>query len=459
MDWTQLLDQRRLCRPAYSGRPDRPAYLQDYDRILFSEPFRRLAQKTQVHPLYEHDHVHHRMIHSMETSSVGRSLGIRVGQVLVERGELDAGQQHVIAGTVQAACLMHDIGNPPFGHFGEESIGAWFARQFRNEGGIAAGIGHELRPQFEAFEGNAQGFRIVSRLEMGRREGGMRLSYATLGAFAKYPATAAAKADAAGTVGGSYVGLKKFGCFQSEEALFAEVAAALGLPQEVTPSGLRWWRRHPLAFLVEAADDICYRILDLEDAATVGDLEGSVVSDLLEEITGKPNREPDPLMTQADRLGMLRAMAIGAAIDSAVEAFLDNYTAIMSGQFDDGLMEVSSKAGAFAKLKDISNNRIFTARRKTELEVAGRQVIFQILDHMHELFKELKASGWDVPTFLSGNGYWSRLLRAVDFDLRDVVDDYSAAHALTDFISGLTDRHALRVRDLILGHVAGSSRL
>ncbi|WP_254868713.1 HD domain-containing protein [Phaeobacter sp. HF9A] len=130
MDWTQLLNPSRLCRPEYESKPDRPAYLQDYDRILFSEPFRRLAQKTQVHPLYDHDHVHHRMIHSMETSSVGRSLGIQVGQALVKDGRLEDGLQHVMAGTVQAACLVHDIGNPPFGHSGEASIGAWFARQF-----------------------------------------------------------------------------------------------------------------------------------------------------------------------------------------------------------------------------------------------------------------------------------------------------------------------------------------
>lgn len=127
MEWTQLLDPRRLCRPDYADKPNRPAYLQDYDRILFSEPFRRLAQKTQVHPLYDHDHVHHRMIHSMETSSVGRSLGIQVGEALVADGRLKDGLQHVMAGTVQAACLVHDIGNPPFGHSGEASIGAWLS--------------------------------------------------------------------------------------------------------------------------------------------------------------------------------------------------------------------------------------------------------------------------------------------------------------------------------------------
>jgi dGTPase len=453
MEWTQLLNPRRLCRPDYADKPNRPAYLQDYDRILFSEPFRRLAQKTQVHPLYDHDHVHHRMIHSMETSSVGRSLGIQVGEALVADGRLEDGLQHVMAGTVQAACLVHDIGNPPFGHSGEASIGAWFAQQFAaNNGtgiGIAAGIAPEHRDEFEAFEGNAQGFRIVSRLEMARREGGMRLSYATLGAFAKYPCTASAAADAQDT----YVGLKKFGCFAGEEALFAEVASALGLPQERTPSGQRWWRRHPLAFLVEAADDICYRILDLEDAATVGDLGSEVVSEILEEITGKPNRAPEPEMTLRERTGMQRAMAIGAAIDSAVEAFLEHYDAIMDGTFNDGLMEVSSKAATFARLKEISNARIFTAQRKTALEVVGRKVIFTILDEFHALFVALKACDWDAERLLKEHGYWTQLVRAVDLDLRGVTDDYTATHALTDFVSGMTDRYAIRVRDMITGQV------
>ncbi|WP_254868712.1 hypothetical protein [Phaeobacter sp. HF9A] len=286
---------------------------------------------------------------------------------------------------------------------------------------------------------------------MGRREGGMRLSYATLGAFAKYPCTKAAAEDAQT----AYVGLKKFGSFAGEEALFAEVASALGLPEERTPKGLRWWRRHPLAFLVEAADDICYRILDLEDAATVGDLDSAVVSEILEEITGTPNRAPDPLMTLSDRTGMLRAMAIGAAIDSAVAAFLDNYDAIMAGTFDDGLMEVSSKAEAFARLKDISNARIFTARRKTELEVVGRKVLFTILDEFHSLFLALRDCSWDAEKLLQQHGYWTQLVRAVDLDLRGVEDDYTAAHALTDFVSGMTDRYALRVRDMITGQVPG----
>lgn len=449
MQWNSLLNAGRLCRPDFAEVPGRPAYQQDYDRILFSEPFRRLAQKTQVHPLYQHDHVHHRMIHSLETASAGRSLGTLAGQAMLEQGYIHEDQREVIAGTIQAACLLHDIGNPPFGHSGEDSIGQWFAGQFRAGVGVAGAIPKVRQAEFEAFEGNAQGFRIAATLEMARRDGGMRLSYATLGAFMKYPCTAAARQlnDA------GYVGLKKFGVFQSEAALFTEVAEALGLCADGTGHG-KYWRRHPLAFLVEAADDICYRILDLEDAATVGDLSARQVIACLEEIAGKPNRPDDPLMSLREVVAMRRAAAIHQAIEAAVEAFMANYDTIMAGEFSDGLMEVSSKAAAFAHMKDISNARIFTAQRKTELEIAGRQVIFAVLDHFHGLYDDLRNCDWEVERFLAQYGYWAKLVRAVDLDLRGISDEYTAMHSLADFVSGMTDRYAVKIRDMVAGRLS-----
>jgi dGTPase len=448
MQWDRLLNAGRLCRPDFPEAPGRPAYLQDYDRILFSEPFRRLAQKTQVHPLYEHDHVHHRMIHSLETASAGRSLGTLAGQAMLQQGYIHEAQREVIAGTIQAACLVHDIGNPPFGHSGEDSIGEWFAAQFRAGTGVAGSIAKAQQGEFAAFEGNAQGFRIATQLEMARREGGMRLSYATLGAFMKYPCTAAARQLAPN----GYVGLKKFGVFQSEAALFAEVAEATGMRADGAGAG-KYWRRHPLAFLVEAADDICYRILDLEDAATVGDLSTQQVIDCLEDIAGKPNREDGSAMTAREIVAMRRAGAIHQAIEAAVAAFMAQYDAIMAGDFNDGLMEVSSKAEAFNNMKEISNARIFTAQRKTELEISGRQVIFAVLDHFHELYADLRDSDWDVEVFLERYGYWAKLVRAVDLDLRGITDEYTAMHSLADFVSGMTDRYAVKVRDMIAGRI------
>lgn len=449
MEWNKLLNPGRLCRPNYAEVAGRPAYLQDYDRILFSEPFRRLAQKTQVHPLHDHDHVHHRMIHSMETASVGRSLGAGVGAALVARGSLEAEQIARLAGHTEAACLVHDIGNPPFGHSGEDSIGDWFAARFRDGRGVAADVPQNLQAEFTHFEGNAQGFRIVGRLEYAQQQGGLRLSYATLGAFMKYPCTRQMRDAAVGAGPAPYAGLKKFGVFDSDAPLFEEVADALGLLAE--PDG--WRRRHPLAHLVEAADDICYRILDIEDAASVGDLDRTEVAEALEGIIGKPNE--DRGLPLRDRIGLLRAFTIGQSIEAAVAAFMDNYDAIMIGEFNDGLMEVSTKADAFARLKELSEQRIFVARRKTGLEIAGRQVLHTLLDHFHDLYGDLRACDWDVQALQAQHGYWAKLIRAVDLDLRGVEDEYTAMHSLADFVSGMTDRYAVKVRDMVTGSVAG----
>ena len=277
MEWRTLLANERLRDPNYSEQVNRSIFTQDYDRIVFSEPFRRLANKTQVQPLYEHDHVHHRLIHSIEVGSVGRSLAMAIGQWLVDEAIIDKGYENSLANIVQAACAAHDIGNPPFGHSGENAIGAWFSEKFVNPKGMFADVDPNLRDEFRAFEGNAQGFRIIARTEMYRNDGGMRLSKAVLGAFMKYPLSAATKTNLAdaGYREDGYFGAKKFGVFNSELPLFEEVAETLNLTK-VEVGQNHWWRRHPLVFVVEAADDICYNILDLEDAFTTGELQFNV---------------------------------------------------------------------------------------------------------------------------------------------------------------------------------------
>ena len=256
MEWTNLLSKERLGDPDYTEEPNRPIFVQDYDRIVFSPPFRRLANKTQVQPLYEHDHVHHRLIHSVEVGSVGRSLAMGIGQWLVEQGYIEKGEQFSLANIVQAACAAHDIGNPPFGHSGEDAIGAWFAERFVAPKGIFDDLDPSLQEEFKEFEGNAQGFRIIARTEIYRNQGGMRLSKAVLGAFMKYPLSAATKKGLA--VGGhkedgykeeGYFGKKKFGIFNSELPLFKEVADTLKLIR-VDVGPYKWWRRHPLVFVV-----------------------------------------------------------------------------------------------------------------------------------------------------------------------------------------------------------------
>lgn len=440
MQWSDLLNTDRFGDANYEEQANRPIYVQDLDRIAFSAPFRRLANKTQVHPLYDHDHIHHRLIHSVETASVGRSLGMAVGHWLEENEAVQPGEKHIVSGMVQAACMAHDIGNPPFGHSGEEAIGQWFSDRFGSPVGILAGMNENLRSEFLEFEGNAQGFRILTRLEMYRNEGGMRLSNGVLGAFTKYPVTAQVKNGE----NIRYCGLKKFGIFNSDVENYEALAEKLGLIKENGKLG-SWWRRHPLVFLVEAADDICYNILDVEDAFTTGDLSFEVVVKKLSPLAGASNQDLGS-KTEEEQIAYLRARGIGAAIQACVDAFIEHYDEIMSGQFSSSLIESSKKAGEFQEIETLAKNRIFTGRRKTELEVYGRNVIHRVLSGVYPVLDALHDVDWN-PDKLSG--YNKQLVRALDLDLRDVKDSYSALHSLTDFVSGMTDRYAVKIADML----------
>ncbi|MBA4489235.1 dGTP triphosphohydrolase [Paracoccus sp. S1E-3] len=445
MEWDRLLSNERLHGAATAGKPSRSNFVQDYDRVIFSAPFRRLANKTQVQPLYENDHVHHRLIHSVEVGSVGRTLGMEIGQWLVAEGYLARGREYDLADIVQAACAAHDIGNPPFGHSGEEAIGAWFKARFDRPTGLLAQLDPALHREFEKFEGNAQGFRILARLEMYRNDGGMRLSKATLGAFTKYPLTAATR-QALETAGAALMPYKKFGIFNAEMALFDEVAASLGLPRENSAGG-GWYRRHPLVFAVEAADDICYRIVDLEDAFTTAELPYEQVRDLLQEVTGTTPR-PRGDRTEAEHVEVLRAMAIGAAIRACVEVFKQSYTAIMAGQLSGGLIERSAVGPIFQRIATLTRDRIFTARRKTELEVSGRRVIENVMTGILPVYEDLARAGWDRDRL---SPYSMQLVRALGLDLRDIGNAEQALHGLADFTSGMTDRYALRISRMLSG--------
>lgn len=457
MEWKKLLDTSRMYDDGSNESEDRPNYAQDYDRVVFSYPFRRLANKTQVHPMYAHDHLHHRLIHSIETSSVGRSLGLGVGSWLEKEGHVEKGDKHVISGILQAACAAHDIGNPPFGHSGEQAIGEWFAKKFEAPKGLFAKIEKDARDEFKEFEGNAQGFRLLTRTEMKRNKGGMRLTYATLGAFTKYPVTAKTKnveKDAFESKGVPlYKGLKKFGIFSSEYDLFKTVAQRTGLPTVEAADGSIYWKRHPLVFLVEAADDICYNIMDLEDAYIAGDLPFDEVKDLLKALSAKSNSgQSSTPSTRArsdmEQIAMLRAVGIRDAVPACINAFIDNYAAIMDGTFSQSLISASSLSEAFSKIKDKAKEQIFTAPRKTKLEVSGRNALHAILDGMLPIFEELKEKKWDQAKL---SEYHRQLISSVELDLRDAKDAYKSLHCLCDFVSGMTDRYAARVHKLLSG--------
>ncbi len=454
MDWNKLLKLERLNDPGYIQPKHRPAYMQDIDRILFSPPFRRLANKTQVHPLYDNDHIHHRLIHSLEVATVGRTLGIEVASWLEdERCEIPGDQVEVIAGLVQTACMAHDIGNPPFGHSGEEAIGSWFRENFARPSGILKDISENQRHEFEAFEGNAQGFRILTRTEMYKDDGGMRLTLGSLGAFTKYPVSASARQHigADGLLNGTqYIGIKKYGFFEDEVSTFDQVAGELGLPKaEVNdPDGKmigHWWRRHPLAFLMEAADDICYNIMDLEDAYLSEDVDFESVISLLERLIPESNKAY-PEQGAAETVSRHRALAIRGAISACVEAFKNNYADIMKGDFPVALIEASSSAKEFKKIKYVAKSRIFNAARKTELEVFGRNVVYRVMDGLLPLLDEFRSTGWDSSKLSS---YHVQVVRALGFPISSVTSSYDALHSLTDFVSGMTDRYAVKVADMV----------
>lgn len=454
MEWEKLLKLDRLNDPTYLPQKHRPTYFQDIDRILFSQPFRRLANKTQVHPLYDNDHIHHRLIHSLEVSSVGRSLGVEVGAWLTdEKQEIASDKVEVIAGLVQTACMAHDIGNPPFGHSGEEAIASWFREKFARPSGVLEDISDQQRHEFEAFEGNAQGFRILTRTEMYKDEGGLRLALGSLGAFTKYPVSASAQNQVGieGSINGTrYIGLKKYGFFENDVPTFQFLAEELGLPESKAVNaegeviGL-WWRRHPLAFLMEAADDICYNIMDLEDAYLAGDVDFDTVIGAFEKLSPKSNKSY-PKQSKTDTISRYRALAIRGAIPSCVEAFKANYDEIMSGDFAASLVEVSEKSNEFKEIKNIAKERIFKATRKTELEVYGRNVVYRALDGLMPLFDELRLKKWDTAKLSS---YHTQVIRALGLPVESITNSYDALHALTDFVSGTTDRYAVKVSEMV----------
>lgn len=324
-------------------------------------------------------------------------------------------------------------------------MGAWFTEQFSNPTGLMNDIPSSSRTQFEQFEGNAQGFRILTRLEMYRNEGGMRLSKATLGAFTKYPVSASTRAKVNSGEKSSYVGLKKFGIFDSELSLFAEVAETLSLPEE-SQDGMKWWRRHPLVFVVEAADDICYNIVDLEDAFTTGELTYKMVKEVLDEAIGSESQAKG--RNEAEHIAYLRARSIGMAIAGCVDVFKENYTAIMDGTFNAALTDIGSVGPLFRRMRQLSSTKVFTARRKTELEISGRKIISNVMSGILPVFNNLRDVEWDCDKL---SAHSKQLARALELDLRDISSSEQALHVLADFTSGMTDRYALRISRMLSG--------
>lgn len=444
MNWEQLLSLKRFgdTEKRHRAQQDetRLGFDVDLDRIIFSSAFRSLQDKTQVIPLSETDFVHTRLTHSLEVSVVGRSIGRRVGKVLLERHSnlVDLGYTFNDFGAiVAAASVTHDIGNPPFGHSGEKAIGEYFK----------TGNGIKYREQLSDkeyqdlidFEGNANGFKILTESREGI-SGGLRLSYATLGAFMKYPKESLPKKPT------KHIVDKKYGVFQSEKDKFIDVVQELGLQKKSTTKNLSFYR-HPLAYLVEAADDICYTIIDFEDGINLGLIDEDFALEFMIKLVKDTidTKKYHSLQHKKDRVSYLRALAIGVLINEAVEIFLDNEEAILKGEFDKGLLDRCRYEAQINDILKISIDKIYKSKDVVEKEVAGYKIIADILDVFVNALNNTYAG-------ISSN-YDKLTLNLLPEEYNVQSENlYSRIMSICSYVSRMSDSYAIRLHKKLQGN-------
>ena len=446
MNWPRLLSRKRLgTDQAPSHSAARTDFQRDFDRIVFSSAFRRMQDKTQVFPLSKIDYVRTRLTHSLESSSVGRSLGTLVGEQIIARHDLRDFAPSDFGDIVAAACLAHDIGNPPFGHSGEDAIRHWARTGAYGRPRVATLRGSQLE-DFLSFEGNAQGFRVLTRLQNRDNPGGLQLTCATLAAFTKYPRES--------WVGGSRfdgASARKQGFCAEDRAAFEEVAEAVGLLRRHDAHAV--WRRHPLAFLVEAADDICYHVIDIEDGFRLGRLSYGEARDLFWPLVAQRGREEGRIARiggDREKIEFLRAKVINNVIQQVVACFLDLEPELLSGRFDAPLLDAIPGAAAMQELIAVADARIYCAPEVVEIETAGFQVIGDLLERFIEVIDDLAEHG-DGATPRSR--MMSRLVpeQFVGPGTRPSPDLYLRLLRLTDFVSGMTDSYAVSLYKKLTG--------
>ena len=444
MHWERLLSLKRFGdthkRLRTAQDETRLGFEVDYDRVIFSSAFRSLQDKTQVIPLSKTDFVHTRLTHSLEVSVVGRSLGRNTGKKILEKHP-ELHNEHGygfndFGAIVAAAALAHDIGNPPFGHSGEKAIGAFFSSGPGAK--YIADLDEKQAEDLTSFEGNANGFRLLTRSREGV-PGGLRLSYATLGAFMKYPKESLPKKPT------SHIADKKFGFFQTEKKLFGEVAEELGLNHTGKGKSVSW-ARHPLTYLVEAADDICYTIIDFEDGINLGLLpEEYALEYLIKLVQDTINtKKYNQMAHMEDRLSYLRALAINTLINDVAEIFIKHEDDILSGDFTTSLLEKSRYKAQVADIIKLSVDRIYLSQEVVEKEIAGYQLIGDILEvYCGALVR--KKSGEET-------NYDRLILRTLpSFYSQTEGSLYELLVNAGSFVAGLSDSGAVHIHNKISG--------
>jgi dGTPase len=436
MNWQQLLSAKRFGMEEYQDgkHHDRTDFQRDFDRLIFSSPFRRLQNKTQVFPLPGSVFVHNRLTHSMEVSCVGRSLGMIIGKELRKKYPASEADFEEISSIVAAGCLAHDLGNPPFGHSGERAITSYFSEckgkqleaEIREQGG--------RWEDFITFEGNANSIRMLIHQFNGRRRGGFVMTYSMLASIAKYPYS---------SVAGQAKG--KFGFFQAEEEDFKKIADALGMLR-IQDSPLMYCR-HPLVYLVEAADDICYKIMDIEDAHKLGLLSTEQTVSLFmnffpEQRQEKMRRTMQVVHDTNEQIAYLRSSVIGLLVDECVKVFMDNEELILQGKFEGALIkhisELPNTANKNATV--ISVAKIYKTKDVVDIELAGHRIIGFLLDTF-------------ITAILNTDTEYSKLiLSRIPEQFHTASDStYDKIMCVLDFVSGMTDVYALDLYRKITG--------
>ncbi len=441
MNWEQLLSAKRWGSSKAASQDHEEArseFQRDYDRLIFSSPFRRLQNKTQVFPLPGSIFVHNRLTHSLEVASVGRSLG-RIFYNRLKRENPDVDRQLPLiseAGNIVAsACLAHDLGNPAFGHSGESAISHYFAE------GDGMKFRQEVTPQqwsdLTKFEGNANAFRILTHSFKGKGQGSFSLTYSTLAAIAKYPCASIAGHDK------SLIYRKKYGFFDAEQEDFRLLATELGLERAEGPHLV--YKRHPLVYLVEAADDICYNIIDLEDAHRLKILSYREVEDLLLPVCNDTAMKErlEGIEDHEAKIGLLRAKAISKLISECSDVFYHEQKALLEGDFNFALIDKVREPylDAVKRIKEISRRQIYNHSTVVQIEVAGYKVIGGLLREF-------------IPAYVNDRktSYQQKLVNLMPRQFyTDQPDAYSKIMAVLDYVSGMTDLYAVELYSRIKG--------
>lgn len=472
MNWEKLLCSERQGEDENLPEDyyDRTPFERDYDRIVFTESFRRLKDKTQVFPITNNDHVRNRLSHSMEVSCIGRSLGRMVGKYVIRKHEnvlkelIDKKQINAASfgDIVQTACLAHDIGNPPFGHSGEDAIGSWFKSEIGVK--LSSALTPKEREDFNKFEGNAQGFRILTKLESQTGRRGLQLTFATLAAFTKYPRESLSqdlidKHDLSNIL--LQISSKKHGFFQSEKEIFNTVAEKVGLIKTKGNGNLNIWCRHPLAFLVEAADDICYRIADLEDGYNMKLISYKTASNLLIKLAGLEHDLSYSCLREENsnedtdfkgNIKLLRSKAIGKLMKVVAKSFEDNEEEILTGNLHESLLNKSKDEkiletlGVIKEIREEIYNHVYSSSEILLIEIAGFKVISGLLnDYIFAINNDLESNDKNQ------KGKYHKILKILPggkkFESMEkdthCTKQYLKNLQVTDYISGMTDSYAV----------------